>query len=77
MYRALFELRDPPLRPSPDARFLYMTAQVRKAPACLQYGIATRKGFETELPEISLPSAITENVEPIDEVVGAAREPEP
>jgi general secretion pathway protein A len=45
MYRAFFGLRDHPFGSSPDPRFLYMTPQVRESLACLQYGLAARKGF--------------------------------
>jgi general secretion pathway protein A len=45
MYRHFFGLRVPPFGPSPDPRFLCMTPQIREALACLQYGIANRKGF--------------------------------
>lgn len=41
MYRAFFELRDHPFRPSPDPRFFYMTPQVRESLACLQHDIAS------------------------------------
>jgi type II secretory pathway predicted ATPase ExeA len=34
-----------PFGASPDPRFLYMMPQIREALACLQYGIAARKGF--------------------------------
>jgi type II secretory pathway predicted ATPase ExeA len=45
MYRSFFGLRDLPFGASPDPRFLYMMPQIREALACLQYGIAARKGF--------------------------------
>ncbi|HTW79584.1 MAG TPA: AAA family ATPase [Terracidiphilus sp.] len=45
MYRSFFGLRDHPFGSSPDPRFLYMTPQVRESLACLQYGMAARKGF--------------------------------
>lgn len=45
MYKHFFGLRDFPFGSSPDPRFLYMMPQIREALACLQYGIAERKGF--------------------------------
>jgi type II secretory pathway predicted ATPase ExeA len=45
MYRSFFGLQDLPFGASPDPRFLYMTPQIRESLACLQYGIASRKGF--------------------------------
>jgi general secretion pathway protein A len=52
MYRSFFGLRIPPFGPSPDPRFLCMTPQIREALACLQYGIATRKGFVVMTGEV-------------------------
>ena len=45
MYRSFFGLRALPFGASPDPRFLYMMPRIREALACLQYGIAARKGF--------------------------------
>jgi len=45
MYRPFFGLRALPFESSPDPRFLYLRPQIREALACLQYGIAARKGF--------------------------------
>ncbi len=45
MYRSFFGLRALPFEASPDPRFLYMMPHVREALACLQYGVAARKGF--------------------------------
>jgi len=45
MYRSFFGLRVLPFGASPDPRFLYMMPQIRESLACLQYGIANRKGF--------------------------------
>ena len=45
MYRPFFGLSALPFGASPDPRFLYMMPQIRESLACLQYGIATRKGF--------------------------------
>ena len=52
MYRSFFGLRVAPFGPSPDPRFLCMTPQIREALACLQYGIATRKGFVVMTGEV-------------------------
>jgi general secretion pathway protein A len=52
MYRSYFGLRTLPFGASPDPRFLYMTPQIREALACLQYGIATRKGFVVMTGEV-------------------------
>lgn len=52
MYRAFFGLRAVPFRSSPDPRFLCMTPQIREALACLQYGIAERKGFMVMTGEV-------------------------
>lgn len=45
MYESYFDLCASPFGASPDPRFLYATPQVRETIACLQYGIAARKGF--------------------------------
>ena len=45
MYKNYFELRALPFEASPDPRFLYLMPQVREALACLQYGVAARRGF--------------------------------
>ncbi len=52
MYRTFFGLHVQPFGPSPDPRFLCMTPQIREALACLQYGIATRKGFVVMTGEV-------------------------
>jgi general secretion pathway protein A len=52
MYRHFFDLREFPFGSSPDPRFLYMLPQVREALACLQYGIAGRKGFVVMTGEV-------------------------
>ncbi len=52
MYRSFFGLRALPFRSSPDPRFLCMTPQIREALACLQYGIAERKGFMVMTGEV-------------------------
>ena len=45
MYRSFFGLRALPFEASPDPRFLYLMPHVREALACLQYGVAARRGF--------------------------------
>lgn len=45
MYKSFFGLRAQPFGANPDPHFLYKTSQIREALACLQYGIAARKGF--------------------------------
>jgi type II secretory pathway predicted ATPase ExeA len=45
MYQNFFGICLPPFEMSPDPRFLYMMPQIREALACLQFGIANKKGF--------------------------------
>jgi type II secretory pathway predicted ATPase ExeA len=45
MYKSFFGLRVQPFGASPDPRFLFLRPQIREALACLQHGIAARKGF--------------------------------
>jgi general secretion pathway protein A len=52
MYKSFFGLRILPFGASPDPRFLCMMPQTREALACLQYGIATRKGFVVMTGEV-------------------------
>jgi general secretion pathway protein A len=52
MYKAFFGLRVLPFGASPDPRFLYMMPQIRESLSCLQYGIATRKGFVVMTGEV-------------------------
>ncbi len=52
MYRSFFGLRALPFGASPDPRFLYMMPRIREALACLQYGIAARKGFVVMTGEV-------------------------
>ena len=52
MYKSYFGLRILPFGASPDPRFLCMMPQIREALACLQYGIATRKGFVVMTGEV-------------------------
>jgi type II secretory pathway predicted ATPase ExeA len=52
MYKSFFGLRVLPFGASPDPRFLYMMPQIRESLACLQYCIATRKGFVVMTGEV-------------------------
>jgi general secretion pathway protein A len=52
MYKSFFGLRAVPFGASPDPRFLYMMPRIREALACLQYGIAARKGFVVMTGEV-------------------------
>jgi len=52
MYRSFFGLSALPFGSSPDPRFLYVIPQIREALACLQYGIAARKGFVVMTGEV-------------------------
>jgi general secretion pathway protein A len=52
MYRSFFGLRELPFGSNPDPRFLYMMPQIRESLACLQYGIAARKGFVVMTGEV-------------------------
>jgi type II secretory pathway predicted ATPase ExeA len=52
MYRSFFGLESLPFGTSPDPRFLYMMPHIREALACLQYGIAARKGFVVMTGEV-------------------------
>ncbi len=52
MYRSFFGLRAQPFGASPDPRFLFLRPQVRETLACLQYGIAARKGFVVMTGEV-------------------------
>jgi type II secretory pathway predicted ATPase ExeA len=45
MYKSYFGLRVLPFGASPDPRFLFLRPQIRETLACLQYGIAARRGF--------------------------------
>jgi type II secretory pathway predicted ATPase ExeA len=45
MYKSFFGLRAQPFGSSPDPRFLFLRPRIRETLACLQYGIASRKGF--------------------------------
>ena len=52
MYRSFFGLNALPFGASPDPRFLYQMPQIREALACLQFGIAARKGFVVMTGEV-------------------------
>jgi type II secretory pathway predicted ATPase ExeA len=52
MYKSFFGLRANPFEASPDPRFLFVRPQIREALACLQYGIAARKGFVVMTGEV-------------------------
>lgn len=52
MYKSFFDLRDFPFGSSPDPRYLYMMPRTREALACLQYGIAARRGFVVMTGEV-------------------------
>jgi type II secretory pathway predicted ATPase ExeA len=45
MYKKYFGLRANPFNLNPDPRFLYESAGVQEALACLTYGVQSRKGF--------------------------------
>ena len=52
MYRSFFSIGAYPFGSSPDPRFLYMMPQIQETLACLQYGIAARKGFVVMTGEV-------------------------
>jgi len=52
MYKSFFGLRAQPFGASPDPRFLFLRPQIQEALACLQYGIAARKGFVVMTGEV-------------------------
>ena len=52
MYKSFFGMRACPFGSSPDPRFLYAMPQIRETLACLQYGIAARKGFVVMTGEV-------------------------
>ena len=52
MYNTFFKLQTSPFGTSPDPRFLYMMPHTREALACLEYGIAARKGFTVLTGEV-------------------------
>ena len=52
MYKTYFGLHTLPFGSSPDPRFLFLRPQIQEALACLQYGIASRKGFVVMTGEV-------------------------
>ena len=52
MYRSFFHIDALPFGSSPDPRFLYVMPEIRETLACLQYGIAARKGFAVMTGEV-------------------------
>jgi type II secretory pathway predicted ATPase ExeA len=52
MYKTFFGLRAQPFGATPDPRFLFLRPQIRETLACLQYGIAARKGFVVMTGEV-------------------------
>jgi type II secretory pathway predicted ATPase ExeA len=52
MYKSFFGLRSLPFESSPDPRFLFLRPQIKEALACLQFGIAARKGFVVMTGEV-------------------------
>jgi type II secretory pathway predicted ATPase ExeA len=52
MYKSFFGVRSYPFGSSPDPRCLYVMPQIRETLACLQYGIAARKGFVVMTGEV-------------------------
>jgi len=52
MYKSFFGLRAFAFQASPDPRFLCMNTNTREVLACLQYGIAERKGFVVMTGEV-------------------------
>jgi general secretion pathway protein A len=52
MYRSFFHIASLPFGSSPDPHFLYVMPQIRETLACLQYGIAARKGFAVMTGEV-------------------------
>ncbi len=52
MYKRFFNLSTDPFGASPDPQFLFMMPQIRESLACLQYGIAARRGFVVMTGEV-------------------------
>lgn len=52
MYRYFYGINDFPFGACPDPRFLYKMPHVQEALACLQYGIASRRGFVVMTGEV-------------------------
>ncbi len=52
MYRYFFGMNDLPFGACPDPRYLYLMPHIQESLACLQYGIAARKGFVVMTGEV-------------------------
>jgi type II secretory pathway predicted ATPase ExeA len=52
MYREFFQLESIPFTNNPDPRFLCMLPHTKEALACLEYGVAARKGFMVLVGEV-------------------------
>jgi len=52
MYRHFFGMNDLPFGACPDPRYLYLMPHIEESLACLQYGIAARKGFVVMTGEV-------------------------
>jgi general secretion pathway protein A len=52
MYKSFFGLRLLPFESGPDPKFLFLRPQIKEALACLQFGIAARKGFVVMTGEV-------------------------
>jgi type II secretory pathway predicted ATPase ExeA len=52
MYREFFQLDSIPFTNNPDPRFLCMLPHTKEALACLEYGVAARKGFMVLVGEV-------------------------
>jgi type II secretory pathway predicted ATPase ExeA len=52
MYKSFFGLDSFAFQASPDPKFLYLTPQIKEVLACLEYGIAHRKGFVVMTGEV-------------------------
>jgi general secretion pathway protein A len=52
MYKSFFGLQSFAFQASPDPHFLYLTPHIKEVLACLEYGIAQRKGFVVMTGEV-------------------------
>lgn len=52
MYRDFFQLKSFPFNNNPDPHFLCMLPHAKEALACLEYGVAARKGFLVLVGEV-------------------------
>lgn len=52
MYLRFYGLKEKPFNPTPDPRFLYLTAAHREALAQLEYGVKERRGFMVLIGEV-------------------------